>query len=198
MQELQSSRRGVAWPHRDAGATASGLLQAEPVQLAAADGRWGRAVTTQLRRTFFHASSKVLTLRLAMATVRTVLLRLTGRAAEGRCCGSCAPPKTRLCCMTALPTIMLRHCAVSLGARRLLAHCSDNLIRTCRVNCMHATSTLCSLQSTKHASGSTKTSRSCSCFFHEHQHGSIALRAPGLLASPTDTDPGSVPSAVKL
>ena len=62
---------------------------------------------SQLRRTFFHASSKVLTLRLAMATVRTVLLRLTGRTAEGLCCGSCAPPNTRLCCMTVLPAILV-------------------------------------------------------------------------------------------
>ena len=61
---------------------------------------------SRLCLTFFHASSKVLTLRLAMATVRTMLLRATGRGAEGRCCGSCAPPKTRLCCMTVLPAII--------------------------------------------------------------------------------------------
>lgn len=58
-----------------------------------------------LCRTFFHASSNVLTLRLAMATVRTVLERPAGRAGDGLCCGSCAPPNTRLCCMTVLLTI---------------------------------------------------------------------------------------------
>lgn len=73
---------------------------------AGSDGRWVPAVGSRLGRTFFHASSKVLTLRLAMATVRTVLLRAAGRAADGLCCGSCAPPSTRLCCMTVLPAII--------------------------------------------------------------------------------------------
>jgi hypothetical protein len=79
-------------------------------------------VKSQLHRTFFHASSKVLTLRLAMATVRTVLLRAAGRAAEGLCCGSCAPPNTRLCCMTVLPAIIAATlCCQARFAARLLA-----------------------------------------------------------------------------
>ncbi len=62
------------------------------------------------RPTFFHASSRVLTLRLAIAVGLTAQPRPADLAPRVLCCVRRVPPTAWLCCMTPVLAIMAGRC----------------------------------------------------------------------------------------